>query len=749
MQKKNNAISIYSSSISSKQKQLLLDAYRDYTTFVRSFEQMLQMYSPIYLANYQLKQIASEKDDILPWELEPLTNKRQKAYADFVAMEENQTSDDNYSFISLTKTNPYIEDKYPPIISSPTTHSMHCHVNSLPHSIERCVVIYPKEALLKDMVFIIDGKRSIRYIGKRGDTPISEAFEDSHFCKSMYCMLNILVELHDKERIEQNKEFERANAEGLLRDLMSPYENILLSTLSGLTDETHNIIKEILQKKYPEIYIQKAEDFGLIASSLEFQDLLNVRHIIHHQIETLDGYGRFINGAQGQNKSIRTRYMESYHRLCQGRFNERIERYIKAANGFKPLVETLVPNIFIRDKEESNNKFAQRVKEYAQAHQDQTIYVDTSYPFKEKKKEALIKNLKKLIPNVEIIDNIQTDNIDDFSAKVDNYLFRSRYLEIFQILEHRIGEYCLFEGDKCPPHQGWARIINQRFISPKDVEKWNQYKLLRNDLSHKYYSDELVGKVKAILPTLTDDAILLMEQLDQVKPYVEVGENNIFTVKHADGRVIKLDFETKEILSIEDKKGNKLKTKRQSIPKGKFIEEYPNGTKIGLKGADIESVTLANGCSIDMTKGKLSISEKTTFFIVDDKYYLTTPNSKLILDKNLKLISYISKQKRINIGNNEIIKPTPNHTILIDENGCLKSLEYSDQKRQISLEFKESLNNLMVRFSDDTYWLKANNTDRILHADIELTYKTRKEFVESYKLKKTSTKTKKIPSYDR
>ena len=513
---------------------------------------------------------------------------------------------------------------------------------------------------------------------------------------------------------------------------MSPYENILLSTLSTLTDETHNIVREILQKKHPDNYLNKAEDLGFIKSSLEFQDLLNIRHLLHHQFETLDGYGRFINGENNQNKSIRTRYMESYQRLCEGTFYERVARYIKTANGFKPLVETLVPNIFIRAKEESNNKFIQRVKEYASTHKNQTIYIDTTYPFKEKKKEALIKALKKLVPNVEIIDNIEEGNIDAFSVRIDNYLDRCKYLELFQVIEHRIGEYCLFEGDKCPPHQGWARLANKRILTPQEAEKWNQYKTLRNDLSHKYLSDDLLEKLRETLPLLVEETINLSSRLDELKPEVTVGENNIFTITHKDGRIIEVDFENKEILSINDNNGNKLKTKRVSIPRGRFTEEYPNGTKISLKGAEIQAITLPNGSTIDVQKGRLYVSDDTKFFIDNDKCYLVTPNAKLILDTDFKLISYIEKQRRINVGNNEIIKPSPNHTIIIDEKGYFKSIEYGNGKKYAHVTLKKQKNGFLASFSDGTKWSKTDTDSIITHNNIELTYENRKKFIESY-----------------
>ena len=727
MQNNNNAISIHAQTLSAKQKSVLLDAYRDYASIARSFEQVIQMHSTIYLANYQLDLVRNKNSELLPWEIDTPTQKMISAYKGFVDVDDNNDAPSNYAYISLSKTAPHDESSLPVIRSTPSSYACHTQTNSLPHSIERFIIAYKKDTLLKDVKFIIDGKRLITYTGIDDNITLEEAFKDEIFCKSMSCMLNILVEMPSKKLSMQDKAFEKANVEGLLRELMSPFENVLLSTLSTLTEESNEVLKTILSKKYPNDVLNKAESQGFIPSAHAFQDLLNIRHLLHHQFDTLDGYGRFINGENNQNESIRERYIESYRSFCSGSFTDRINSYIESTNMFKPLVEGLIPNMFIRGKQESNSKFLQRIKEYVKSNPNTPIFVETSYPYKDKKKEALIKNINKIIPNAEIIDQIQGSNINDFSIKISGYMQRHRYLEIFQILEHRISEYCLLQGDKCPPHQGWIKLLKDKVISSKEAEKWEKYKILRNDLSHNYLSKDLLSQMEMLLPQLTQDAIELSDHFDAIRPKMVINENNVCVATHSDGKIVEIDFVNKTVLRVVDKNGKQLKNRHASTPKGKYIEECKNGAKIHLKGTDITQIRLPNDITIN--NQQLIFPDNSKLYYKDDRYYLLLPNAKMILGTNFEVISYIEKGRKINTSTNETIRPNPKYCLKIDRQKRLKTIEFVlEDKKTISLEF--SNNN--ITFSDKTVWNINTDNLSISHNGIELNYQSRKQFIESY-----------------
>ncbi len=747
MKKNTNIASIYASSLSAKQKAQLFAIYRDYIFLSRNFEQITQMNSSKYLASRHLEMIKDPQDGAMPWELGTTNINEINNFENFIASKDLDDNAENLSFVSITNTLPE-NNKYPPMQSTPANYGVYAHINALPHNIERYVIAYKKDKKLKDITFVIDGKYSLKYIGSTfSDITIQDAFEDEKFIKNISSILSISAYFNEDIRYIEKAKFEQANAEGLTMEIMSPYENVLLSTLSNLAEETDNILKALLIKKHPTNYLSKAESQDLIPSAHQLQDFLNIRHLLHHQFETLDGYGRFINGQDDQNKSIRNRYLESYQRLCSGTFVERISKYVKTADNFKDLVSGIYPTLLIRGSNESNNKFIQRIKEFRKQNKDTTIYIETSYPNREKKKNALLNSINKLFDNVEVIDNIQSENINDFIKRIVLYMERKKYIETFQILEHKIGEYYLFSGEKCPPTQGWNKLVKQKIITQKENERWEQYKYLRNELSHNYLSDNLASQMLDILPQMVDDAIELNDRIESLKPQIVRTDKGTFLAKHKDGKIVEIDFEEKKIINIIEPNGNTKTEKKAYSPIGKYTEEYPNNMSISLEGTKINSIKLPHGIVINFKKSKLTFSDNAKLFMDgSDKNYFVTPNSKIILDKEFNIISYIENGRRINVSPNEIIKTSEAHLIKTDNSCKLKSDDLNvAENKTIVINFETKNNKTIITFSDNTIWEINGKENKLSHNGIVLSYKTRKAFVDSYnnppqKIKKDNTR---------
>ena len=736
MNKNTNLISIYASSISAKQKAQLFAIYRDYIFLSRNFEQITQINSSKYLASKHLEMIKDPKDDNMPWELGVADVDEKNNFKNFIQSQDLEDDAKYLSFISTTKTFPEDND-LPPMQSTPACYGVYAQVNALPHNIERYVAAYKKDIKLKDTTFIIDGKYSLKYIGTAfSDMLIDDAFNNEKFVKNISSILNISTQFKEDIRHIEKSKFEQANAEGLTLELMSPYENVLLSTLSNLAEETDNILKFLLMKRDPINYLNKAESQSLIPSAHQLQDLLNVRHLLHHQFETLDGYGRFINGQDDQNKSIRSRYIESYQRLCSGTFVERISRYVATADNFKDLVSGFTPNLLIREPSESNNKFIQRIKEYRKEHTNTPIFIETSYPNHEKKKQALLKSINKLFDNAEIIDNIQSQNVDEFVKRIVTYMARKKYIETFQILEHKMGEYYLFQGEKCPPSYGWNKLVKQQIITSKENERWEKYKELRNELSHNYLSDELVEQMLNVLPHMINDVIELNERIENKKPAIVRTDKGTFLAKHSNGKIVEIDFEEKKIINIIEPNG-KVKAERKTYtPIGKYTEEYPNNMSISLEGTKINSIKLPSGFVINFRKSRLVFPDDAKLFMEGkDKNYFVTPNSKIMLDKEFNIISYIEEGKRLNISPNEIIKTSNAHLIKTDNVCKLKSDDVNiAENKTIVINFETKDNKTIISFSDNTIWEISDKENKLSHNGIVLSYKNRKAFVDSYNL---------------
>lgn len=736
MNKNTNLISIYASSISAKQKAQLFAIYRDYIFLSRNFEQITQINSSKYLASKHLEMIKDPKDDNMPWELGVADVDEKNNFKNFIQSQDLEDDAKYLSFISTTKTFPEDND-LPPIQSTPASYGVYVQVNALPHNIERYVAAYKKDIKLKDTTFIIDGKYSLKYIGTAfSDMLIDDAFNNEKFVKNISSILNISTQFKEDIRHIEKSKFEQANAEGLTLELMSPYENVLLSTLSNLAEETDNILKFLLMKRDPINYLNKAESQSLIPSAHQLQDLLNVRHLLHHQFETLDGYGRFINGQDDQNKSIRSRYIELYQRLCSGTFVERISRYVATADNFKDLVSGFTPNLLIREPSESNNKFIQRIKEYRKEHTSTPIFIETSYPNHEKKKQALLKSINKLFDNAEIIDNIQSQNVDEFVKRIVMYMERKKYIETFQILEHKMGEFYLFQGEKCPPSYGWNKLVKQQIITSKENERWEKYKELRNELSHNYLSDELVEQMLNVLPHMINDAIELNERIENKKPAIVRTDKGTFLAKHSNGKIVEIDFEEKKIINIIEPNG-KVKAERKTYtPIGKYTEEYPNNMSISLEGTKINSIKLPSGFVINFRKSRLVFPDDAKLFMEGkDKNYFVTPNSKIMLDKEFNIISYIEEGKRLNISPNEIIKTSNAHLIKTDNVCKLKTDDVNiAENKTIVINFETKDNKTIISFSDNTIWEISDKENKLTHNGIVLSYKNRKAFVDSYNL---------------
>ncbi|MBQ8751132.1 MAG: hypothetical protein IJZ30_05815 [Alphaproteobacteria bacterium] len=732
MKNVQNLLTIHSSTISAKQKSRLFAIYRDYISIARIFEQLSKNQTPKGLAAIQISHIREKDYSDIPWTLDNANIEQREIYNKFKNNDLYDDEHDQFGFINIVKTQP--NDNTPELLSSTLDYSVYSYSNLLPHPIEKAITVAKKDKPIKDINFIINGKHLIQYSGSKKDKTLEELKEDENFTRALSSMLTIISLMPDDLTSIEQKQVENLNIEGLVTEFMSNYENILLTTIANLAEEGDNILKDILIKREGNNYLKKAENQGMIPSAPVFQDLLNIRHLVHHQLETLEGYGKFINRKNEQNKLVRKRYIESYNNLCKGSFNKRINSYLETKENFTELLTGLVPNCLIRQKTESNNKFLKRIKEYIQEHPSQQVYIETSYSNKEAKKDALIKSIHKLFPNVEIIDNISVDNINEFANRLSLYMKRNFYLEILQRAEHKISEHCLLYGDNCPPSQGWTKIAKQKILTKEEIEKWNKYKLLRNELSHKYLDTELVQKLQQEFTTLVDDFFELNEKINQRKPSLSLNEDNTYTAKHQNGRIVVIDFSKKKVISVTSSKGKDI-TKETKYSTGKrYTEEYNENMQIELKGTEIEIVTLNNGVTINLKKKRIILPNNTKIYMESkDNNYITFANTKIFTDKNFKITNYIEANKDITIQKNEVISPLNAYRISTDNNMHILIDDIKTPNNQsLSLRFSTNQTESIISFSDGTCLKICGDKCKLYHHQLELTYQNRKQFIESY-----------------
>lgn len=793
MPKKLNMSALYAASLPPRRKQDLLAVYRDYISLVRNLEQVVRRYKPLNLANYQITRLYEGEVIDNPWEVEEISPEARRAYADFIANKSPERGA-HYCFVSVNYTSAQLRSEEPGIFSTPEDFAVYSAGNSLPARIERYVAAYEKGETLEDARFVISGRWLMKYNHDAKGKTLANAFADEWIEKRFQSMLDVLALLPPEKSRYSEKDVETAQTEALSSALIAPFENVLLSSLAALSEESNGIMRELFGRRAGQNYMAQAESEGLLPSAAAFQDCLNIRHLMHHQWDTLDGIGKFNERETVKNVSVRRRYLDSYCRLCDRPLLERLDSYVGTAKSFAPLVSALNPDLLIRGENESNSKFVARIKEYARANPEAALLVETNYPYGSDKKEALIKNVAKLFPSAAVIDRSGMD-IDGFLERVAGYLYRKNYLEVFQQIEYKMSQFCLFNGKNVQPSAAWAYFRNKKMLSAEEAERWAEFKQLRNDLSHKYLDAALSARLEKLCAAFMQAAIILEDRIDAASPVVSLQEGNVYRAVHKDGRIVDIDYAERRILSVSritgtsaanrspapvsDNAGHlrpsaaassrpsesrvpdnsqpsdirntaEAKThserrmpnrsrpgssKTPSSSRRPYIEEYPNGISIAVAGTDVVSCRLANGVLVHLQKGRVDAPDGSKLYLNgSERCFLTLKGGvKLITDRRFQVLNYIVSGRSVSIAKNETMKFPNGHGISLDNRGFLNCEEFSGAGGAVvRLFYKTDARQPAVRFSDGTAISLSSGGIRVFHSGKELTYRTRKAFAESY-----------------
>lgn len=793
MPEKLNMSALYAASLPPRRKQDLLAVYRDYISLVRNLEQVVRRYKPLNLANYQITRLYEGEVIDNPWEVEEISPEARRAYADFIANKSPERGA-HYCFVSVNYTSAQLRSEEPGIFSTPEDFAVYSAGNSLPARIERYVAAYEKGETLEDARFVISGRWLMKYNHDAKGKTLADAFADEWIEKRFQSMLDVLALLPPEKSRYSEKDVETAQTEALSSALIAPFENVLLSSLAALSEESNGIMRELFGRRAGQNYMAQAESEGLLPSAAAFQDCLNIRHLMHHQWDTLDGIGKFNERETVKNVSVRRRYLDSYCRLCDRPLLERLDSYVGTAKSFAPLVSALNPDLLIRGENESNSKFVARIKEYARANPEAALLVETNYPYGSDKKEALIKNVAKLFPSAAVIDRSGMD-IDGFLERVAGYLYRKNYLEVFQQIEYKMSQFCLFNGKNVQPSAAWAYFRNKKMLSAEEAERWAEFKQLRNDLSHKYLDAALSARLEKLCAAFMQAAIILEDRIDAASPVVSLQEGNVYRAVHKDGRIVDIDYAERRILSVSritdtsaanrslapvsDNAGHlrpsavassrpsesrvpdnsrpsdirntaEAKThserrmpnrsrpgssKTPSSSRRPYIEEYPNGISIAVAGTDVVSCRLANGVLVHLQKGRVDAPDGSKLYLNgSERCFLTLKGGvKLITDRRFQVLNYIVSGRSVSIAKNETMKFPNGHGISLDNRGFLNCEEFSGAGGAVvRLFYKTDARQPAVRFSDGTAISLSSGGIRVFHAGRELTYRTRKAFAESY-----------------
>ncbi len=747
MPEKLDMSQLYAASLPAKNKQNLLAIYKDYISLVRNLEYVVKKYRPSNLAGYQIVRTYGEKTDENPWSVENISPEEKEAYLDFVN-NKPVIGDNHYCFVSINHTSPNFKSNGNSIISTPDNYAVHSYGQSLPTRVERYIAAYQKDETLQAAEFLIAGRWKMKYNHQEAPKSLQDAFEDENIEKCFTNMIEVLTLFPEGKSHLSEQELVDAQTEALASALINPFENVLLSSLTSLSEESNKVVKKLLGLRAGENYMIQAEKEGLIPSAAVFQDYQNIRHLMHHQWDTLDGLGKFNSIETIKNTSVRRRYMDSYCRLCDKPLVERVKAYAEVAQNMSTLVSTLNPNLLIREKNESNSKFMTRAKQYAKDHPNEKIMLETNYEAMSDKKEALLKNISKVLPQAEVIDLCGME-IEKFLERISVYLYRKNYLEIFQQIEYKMSQHCLFYGKNIPPSAVLTYFRNCKMMSKEDADRWSEYKQLRNDLSHQYLNEDLIQRLENLFPKFMADAIKMEDKIDAQSPVVSLLHDNIYRAYHKNGKMVDIDYANRTIVNIEyptskptpEKKPNKRPapyTPTNKKQKNIYMEEYANGIRIGVNKTDIVSCSLPNGIVINLAHKNIFYPDGSRLYFNSNEHICLTMKGgvKLLTDMKMRLLNYINDGKSITVTKNENIKFPNGHSITINKKGYWEKEEFVGNKGEvIKIKAEPSEQGMLLKISDGTTIAATKDGLKVIRNNAVLSYATRKAFVESFSKK--------------
>lgn len=732
MPENKNIASVYAQSLIPRQRKSILGAYVDFITTLTNYENVIYTRKLYQLAGKELVKSFCNYPKF-PWKVEEASEEDIEQYNNFINLK--LQCDESYGFSSIKETGSKYDEKKLGIISAPKNYKFHSNIMPLPCRVEQYVVAYPSSQKLKDIKFIVDGKYKVTHLFATDDMMASEIFDNPQEEKSFYATLDLISQFpKDLQNLDRSK-MREIQIETLASLNVAIFENVVLTTLGSVAEEYNIALRDLCGKKRDD-YFYQAERKGIIPSAAKFQDYLNIRNLMHHQKSSIDGLSCFdAEDEHEQNKSMRKRYMSSYQTICEKRLADRVDAYQAIVKDFSKLAEEVNPNLFIRPLNESNSKFINRIKEYARLNPEEKIYVQTNYRTKKDKVESIAKTLGKVAPNAKIIDRPSEDN-DDFMQLVRNFLYRKRYLDIFYDVEHSLVRYCLLSGKNFVPTSAWQYIKNKKIINPEEAKKWTEYKKLRNDLSHKYLDENLIGQMIAVQDEFYDAAYEIAMRITKIMPETHYIGDNVYKVIHPNGKTVTIDFSKKKVIDVIAASGKSLlkDTDKKNNSHATYVEEYANGVGFTLSGTEIKGIRI-NGINIDFSKRRIQNSDNVRIYFggKNCNYVVGKSSVKIITDKGFNVSNLIRQKKSQSVEKNEVIMLNGTHKISIGKTGQLEKYIWTDDKKgnQV-IKFSVNKGKTVLSFSDGTVWTFDEKQNAISHNGMVLTYKNREKFAESY-----------------
>lgn len=722
-------INIFDTLLTPKQKNNLLGIYKDYMQLVRGLEYIAQVRGVFHMSGVLMQNLYGEPRFNMPWKFVRVTEFEKQNYIDMVSS--NPLSNTDYAYLNLIHTNTAMDSPLPNLTSIPGTYEMINMDMSLPSPVERYILAYPKNATIGDVEILLDGKYNVVYTGSEKDVPIKNLFENRVMNTELRLLMN-MVDYFEMHYDELSGGLSREIKNIWASEAMSDFENLALEMLGSFADKTQEVCRQIYGGHQGDDFWKRAEQAGFISSAVAMQDYMNLRHLMRHQFDSLDSLGSFSARATEKNTAMRAKQLESYQRICGKSLFQRYKGYIAILDDLRKVIENTHPDYIIRDSILSSSKFVAKLKDLSKANPHKPLQVEVNYMLGSDKHTAAVKNIRKVVPNAVIVDNIDLES-PEFRSLEQDYMQRAKFFRLQNNLENHLMSYCLGYGKNYSRSEAWEYLNRGHILTYGEKQKWSEYCRLRNDLSHNHFDGKLRQRLNEIMPQYIRDVCGLDDRICQKLPVWKMVAKDIYETTRKDGINVRINYATREItLDGKSRSGDN----RMSVPSvGAKIhtEEYGNGTGISTAGTEIVSCRLPNGINIDLRKQCITFPDQSKLYLNGHNMNVfKTVDGKLITDKNFYLKNFEEKGRFRRIEPNDTCV-IGHHRIGIDKNKRLQVLEYAFENRtRITLNLAGSAINTEIRFSDGTTLKIKADKSSLQHNGKELNYASRKLFASSY-----------------
>ena len=612
----------------------------------------------------------------------------------------------------------------------------------VPSSIERCSVIYPTNGTLDNVTFYVDGQYKLVYKCDNGkNMSIQDAVTNYDMLTSLCVMINI-TKAFCNNKCTMDKKFQRSSTNICVAERLAVNENVILELLGSFAEKLLSVCREIYNTKHTYQTLQCAQQDGLIQSADDFRDYINLRHFMRHQWDGLDYFGSFDANKAIEHEQYRNNYVNSYLKLCDKTLIQRMKTYLDVLHQMQFIMQKINPYFIVRDQAESNNKFFKRVKSFVMDHIAEDAVKDTTvelnYELFNDKYNRLIKNFYKWLPIVNIKDAL-TQN-PDMVAKINHYNTRSWFLNNFNSADCLVMRYCLMCGHNFDHYKSWEYVRDTGVITSKEYDKWHEYTDFRNLLSHNYFGDTLRKQLRSYEKSFEQDLQILTKKILDKDIKVRKVSSGVCAYLHQNGLLVRLDYNNHNVVSVTNVSGtqnanNNLPRQMLQKPKKIQTEVSPTGIEFGVSGNEIISVKLPIGITINLYNNTINWYDYIRWDASAEQINtLQTDKSQVLTDKNLRVIKYIEKKRKLPVRAGDSLLIGSRQNLLLDSDCRIKEIKSKSLNGNImcvSFSHKQDGSNVIL-FADGTKVVQSGKNTAVVHNGKTLTFDNRQEFAATY-----------------